>query len=107
MASKQLTMPYVVWFATMSLPDPRRIGTSEELMAPATVWATDADEAISEVKRLCAEANREYLRTISAEVPTTGIAREIILNDEKCTVSMKDLEAGYDTDTAGGKHRKK
>lgn len=87
-----LTMPYAVAFRTLSLPDPQRLGTAHKRVAQILVWAKNADEAIEEVKRLCGEAGREYLETVSVDVPTNGIARELIFNDELCTVSLKDLQ---------------
>jgi hypothetical protein len=92
-------MPYVVAFQTMSTPNPNRLGTAEERTISAVVWAIDAEVAISEAKRLCAEAGREFIRCLDASVPvsTLGhtqipIAREMVLNDPMCTLKLGDLE---------------
>lgn len=99
MPAKVLTMPYVVAFVTMSAPNPNRIGTAEERTISAVVWATDAEAAIAEMRRLCAESNRQFIRCLDASVPTSTmghtqvpIAREMILNDPMCSLKLSDLE---------------
>lgn len=75
-----LTMLYTVSFFTWSQPNPERLGTAEKMIGQIQLWAKNADDAITEAKRIAEKKQAEWIALASVD-SITGIVLEKILND--------------------------